>query len=769
MKNPPVRRRAPLAAAIGGAALLALMVLILLFQWNWLRGPLASVISGQIHRPVRIEGNLKVHPWSGSPWASFEGLTIGNPAWAGGGAMIDLPKLTVAWRWASLLGGKLALPLVRLDNPRARLIADAGGRQNWNFSNARSPPRPRWPAIGRLVIAGGALSYTDAKLRANFSGTLTADETPAAGVSTLAGDLVVGGAPWAGAQPLARAPKLVVRMGLLEAMAGRLTLPLVEADRPTVRLVRDASGRANWQSDPKENPKPLKLPPINHLIVSDGALRYDDAKARISFAGTVSTSETVKTNGQGSFLLQGKGTLNAAPFTARVTGGPLIDVDARRPYPFDARIEAGATRLAASGIIAHPFDFGRVSGGVRVSGPDFSDLYHLTGVALPSTPPYDLAAGFARVGRTYAFRRIAGRIGDSDLAGSLSVDDTRGRPLVTADLASRRLKLADLAAVIGGVPKHTAGHTLSPAQKIMAAKLRAEHRFLPDARLDVSRIRTTDARLTYRAASVDAGKLPIRALSLKLSLDHGLLIVDPLTMGLLQGDLAGQISLDARGAVPREAMDVKLTNARLENLIAAGNANPPLEGGLYGRAKLNGSGDSVRAAAGDANGTVSLVIPGGEIRQSLAELLGIDATKGLFLLLAKSQGETPIRCAVADFRAQNGVLTADRVVLDTGVVLSIGHGDIDLRNETINLKLDGKPKKFRLVRIAAPITIKGPLIAPKFGVEIGKAAGQVMISGVLAAFVSPLALILPFVNPGLAKNADCAALERESESPVARR
>ena len=763
-QNPPIRRRIPLAAAIGAAVVLALIVLIVLFQWNWLRGPLAWAISGRLHRPVTIAGDLHVHPWSGAPWASVEGVTIGNPAWAGGGTMAKLPRLTVQTKWRPLLAGRIALTLARLDRPAVRLVSDASGRRNWNFSDRVNSPRPRPPTIGHLVISGGTLTYDDARRRARFVGTVSSDETrgakAAANVSTVQGALTVAGAPWAGAEPLARAPRFVVKVSLLSLMAGSLVLPLVEADRPTVRLVRDAAGRGNWQLT--KDAKPLKAPPIGHLIISDGALTYDDAKGKMRFAGTISSSETVSGTGRGTFLLQGRGVVNAAPFEARVTGGPLVNVDATRPYPFDARIASGATKLAASGAVAHPFDFAKVSGRIRVSGPDFSGLYRLTGVALPSTPPYDLAAGFARMGKTYALMRIAGRVGDSDLAGTLSVDDTRGRPFVTADLASRRLKLADLAAVIGGVPKHTAGHTLSPAQKIEAARLRAEHRFLPDARLDVKSIRTTDARLTYRATSVDAGRLPIRGLSLKLALDRGLLTVDPLALALPQGRLAGTIRLDARGSVPREAMDMRLTNARLENLIGRGGANPPLEGGLYGRAKLSGAGDSVRAAAASADGVVTAVIPHGEIRQALAELMGIDAANGLFLLISKNQGETPIRCAVADFRAQNGILTAQRLVFDTGVVISTGHGQIDLRNETINLALDGKPKKFRLLRIAAPITVKGSLLSPKFGTDIGKAAPQLVVSALLGALVAPLAVILPFVNPGLGKNADCAALTGEA-------
>ncbi len=559
------------------------------------------------------------------------------------------------------------------------------------------------------------------------------------------------------------APSVEFQLGLLPfAVRRKLVLQRVEADRPVVRLVRDVAGRANWRAHPDEKSKPLNLPAINQLIISNGALRFDDAKTSTHFAGTVSSRETTSSKGRGAFVLDGKGVLNSQPFVARISGGALVNIDASRPYPFDARIQTGATRLTMNASFAHPFDFGGISGRLHLSGPDFSELYHLTGVALPSTPPYDLAAGFAVAGKTYAFRGIAGRIGDSDLGGALSVDDSSGRPLAVADLVSRRLKLADLAAVIGGVPKNPEAHTLSPAQKIMAAKLKAEQRFLPDAPLDLAKLRTTDARVSYRAESVDAGRLPVRALSLKLVLDHGLLTVDPLSMTLPQGNLAGMIRLDGRGVTPTEAMDMKLTNARLEQLIGPGRANPPLEGGLYGRAKLMGVGDSVRAAAANANGSLTLVVPRGEIRQAFAELLGIDAAKGLFLLLAKDEKETPIRCAVADFRAENGILTARRIVLDTGVVVSIGKGELDLRNETVDLQLDGKPKKFQLVRIAAPITVKGPLVAPKFGVSIGKVAGQLAIAGLVGAVASPLAIILPFVSPSLAKNADCTALEREA-------
>jgi hypothetical protein len=183
-----------------------------------------------------------------------------------------------------------------------------------------------------------------------------------------------------------------------------------------------------------------------------------------------------------------------------------------------------------------------------------------------------------------------------------------------------------------------------------------------------------------------------------------------------------------------------------------------LQGGLYARAKLSSVGDSVRAAAGNANGSVTIIVPSGAIRQTFAELMGIDATRGLYLLLTKSQKETPIRCAVADFQARHGILDLDRGILDTGVVTVNADGDVDLRQEKLNLRLTGHPKKFELLRVHAPITLTGTLVQPKVGVDIVKAAPQVLASAAVGVLAAPLAALLPFVNPGLAHNADCAAL-----------
>jgi uncharacterized protein involved in outer membrane biogenesis len=246
---------------------------------------------------------------------------------------------------------------------------------------------------------------------------------------------------------------------------------------------------------------------------------------------------------------------------------------------------------------------------------------------------------------------------------------------------------------------------------------------------------------------------------------RGLLTVDPLSLVLPQGALTGHIRLDARGATPLTSIDLALARAKLEELLPQSrNGPPPLEGALEARARLSGVGDSVRAAAASANGVVAVAVPHGQMRRLFAELLGLDVGRSLFFYLSKDQKPTAVRCAVAEFRAQDGLLTAQRLIVDTADMQAQGGGVINLRDETVNLAISGKPKHFRLLRIAAPITLKGRMDDAKLRIDFSKAGPQLGAAAILGATLSPFAAILPFIATGTAKDADCGALLAEAQT-----
>ena len=92
-----------------------------------------------------------------------------------------------------------------------------------------------------------------------------------------------------------------------------------------------------------------------------------------------------------------------------------------------------------------------------------------------------------------------------------------------------------------------------------------------------------DACVSYRAGHVRSNRFNLRGFALDLNLNHGLLRMNPLTLELAQGRIAGAASINARHNVPVSTIDVRLSNARLESMIAW-RGDAPLTGSLLGRA-----------------------------------------------------------------------------------------------------------------------------------------------------------------------------------------
>ncbi len=589
-------------------------------------------------------------------------------------------------------------------------------------------------------------------------------------------DLVIGDPHWArrdrlawavDESPFAEIADAETRVELSSLFSG-WTLRHVHVRGARLNLVRDGQGRANWSRDPRGPRKPLDLPLIRRFVIADSQILLTDARRRMELVAAIESDENVRQDGRAAFRLNGEGRLNNRPFSLVLTGGPLVNVRRDRPYPFKADMRAGPTRVRANGMLDRPFNFGAYEARLDVTGADLADLYTLIGLTLPNTPPYHLKGLLTRRERRYDIADISGRVGDSDLSGRLGVETARARPFIEADLRSNSLDFDDLAAVLGGSPDIE--ETVSDDQRVIAARLERQGRILPDARLDLDRVRNADARLTYRAARVVDAPLRLRAASLELRLERGVLTMDPLVLSLPRGAASGRVVIDARQDTPRVTLDMRLRDARLENLVPIENA---LSGVVHGRVRLTGLGANVRAAAASANGSVSFVVPSGEIRSAFAELTGVNVVRGLGLLLSGDQTRATIRCGAAEFAVRDGAATRRVFAFDTEDVFIVGEGAVDLGAERFDLALQGHPKEPRLIRVTAPIRIGGRWRAPEIGVDAAPALGQAGAAAALAGVLAPLAALLPFIDPGLAENADCRALlaggraaERAARAPT---
>jgi len=278
-------------------------------------------------------------------------------------------------------------------------------------------------------------------------------------------------------------------------------------------------------------------------------------------------------------------------------------------------------------------------------------------------------------------------------------------------------------------------------------------------------VRAMDADVKFRAKSIEAGTLPFKQVAFRVKLDDGVLALDPLAFEMAQGHLSGNVKIDAHEDVPKVHIDVRIKDIQLDQLKGKSpGAQPPLNGVMQARMVVNGSGDSVHRVMSDANGTFTMILPNGEVRSAFAELTGINVAKGLGLLLTKADDKAPIRCGVAQFNIKDGVMSAQNITFDTQNVVIKGKGDIDLGPETLNLEIKGDPKKFRFVRLRSPIEVKGHLKKPSVGLNIGDTAKQGAVAAALGTIATPLAAVIAFVDPGLAKDQNCAQMIAEADS-----
>jgi hypothetical protein len=587
--------------------------------------------------------------------------------------------------------------------------------------------------------------------------------TPTIGI----GGLDIGNPRWAGPGPMMHAEHVTVQVKLLPLFKSTLIMPSVRIERPTLHLVRGLDGRVNWVTSHGESGErgPPRFPVIQRFEMQPGEVTYRDLRRELDFRGILSANEIASEHDSRPFRLRGEGTMNGETFRFDLHGASMVNVKAGHPYPFDVNILAGSTTIVAHGSIPRPFDLGTLQADFEMAGNDLADVYYLSGIAFPNTSPFRMSGQISRTGMLISFRHLAGTIGDSDMRGDVAVE-LRGerRPLVMAKVSSHALDLDD-ALTWFGARRRAKEHGVQLKVPPTRPKPDANQLFFPDSKLKVKRVRAMDADVDYQAATVRSGRVPIRALALKLKMQDGVMHFEPVSVSLPEGKITGIVQLDATEDVATTALDARVTGVQLSQFKSKESTEAPFEGVLLGRVKLVGRGNSVHEFMGSSDGVATFVVPHGEVREVLAELTGINVARGLGFVLAKDRQRASVRCGVADLKAKAGILQIQNLVFDTDNVLITGRGSLNLDSEQFDLHIKGDPKKLRLLRLKSPITIRGPLRHPSVGVEPDtRAIGQAGVAAALGALVTPLAAVVAFVDPGLAKDADCASLLAEAQA-----
>ncbi len=566
---------------------------------------------------------------------------------------------------------------------------------------------------------------------------------------------------------LATVDRLAVTLDAMAYIRDRqVVVPAIAVTRPVIDAEQHPDGTATWSLKLPQSSGPSGPPPkIGDVAITDGRAHVVIPKLKADFQLGIATQPAA--DGQDARIaVDAHGTYADQPITGTLLGGAVLSLrDKSKPYPIDLRLANGPTKVRLNGTVQDPLSFGGADLKLDLSGPDMALLTPLAGFAIPKTPPYSIAGSLDYADRAIRFNDFHGRVGSSDLGGSIAVTPAQPREVVALDLRSHKVDLADLGGFIGSQPGRANTPDQTPEQKRAIQRAEASKQFLPTKRISLPRLQFADIHMKYHADSIAGRSVPLDDLTAKLDIVDGRIMLSPLSFGVGRGQIAADVDLAPTSATEfRTKADVRVQKVDLGRLLAATHLVQG-SGVVGGQADIDSTGNSVATIVGRGNGDLKLFMSGGNLSALLVDVAGLEFGNALLSALGIPQ-RANLECFVTDFALRRGVLESRAMIVDTNEAVVNGSGTIDLGRETLDYTLRTESKHFSIGSLPTPInlggTFKSPAIRPAVG-PLAARAGAAVGLGILF----PPAALLATIQFGVGNDTGCTRLARNDGARAA--
>ncbi len=743
---------------------------------------IAAAVEARTGRQLTLAGPVGLK-FSLFPTVTLEDVALANMPGGSRAEMARVGRVEAEFALLPLLSRRLELRRLALRAPDILLETDAEGRPNWAFAPrgggaaapAGAPPAPpsappgeaaastprRAPplSVERVTVTDGRLMYRngvtgrvrtlaverfrtepaaggDGVLR--FDGALALDELPIAVQGEAGGPERLFGAsaasPWT--------VRLAVAAGDAEArLEGAAAQPLrgrgwrVSVAAKVPDLSRFAATMPNLPAPPLRNldlaatladPGPeaaRRLPRFSDLRVSVGpndlswlwpGLRLSGLRVNAPRDDAPLALEA-EAAGAGDIPLRFSGSLGAPrPW--------LVGAAAPEPWPIELNFGAGAATAVLAGRIADvtkgALGF-ELEAAVRV--PDLAALSPLAGRPLPPVRDIALDTRISERGRGFVggafFRRLRVSSSAGDAAGDLTYAVGQRQGLV-GELASRRLDLDAL------LPP-PAPAAAPPGAGAPPPGAPADGRVIPDLPLPVDALRLVEGNIRWTLDELVAGGVPMRQVLIAVAADDGRAWLDPFAATLPGGQATVRGSADVTADPPALGVSARAAELDLAPLLSALRAPQRVVGRLDLDADLRGAGRDLRTVVGGLSGHLGLALVDGVLDAALLEGLPAELRRALLPRGAGAGGAIPFPCGAVRVQAEDGTARLRALLLETGIGRVGGEGGVNLRNETLAVRLLPDLRVAGNVALRAPVNLAGTLAAPRVGVspEAAAAAG----------------------------------------------
>jgi uncharacterized protein involved in outer membrane biogenesis len=426
-----------------------------------------------------------------------------------------------------------------------------------------------------------------------------------------------------------------------------------------------------------------------------------------------------------------------------------------KPYEIDLALLAFGVSTKVTGTATDPYNLDSFDVDIEASAVNLDGVRRAFGTGIPAVGKTTLTTHLKTRKSKLHLSKLLISFGEARIDGWLGVDLSAAVADIQAELTFSDLDLNTL------IP---AENKPGKAQEDLSAEEIAVSKIFSDQPLPFERLSRANVKARLSASNLVHKNTHVKEAEVKIDMGQDKLSVELLKFSPVRGELTGNLMVDASNSgAPHISMKLKAPHIELGELLKSVDGTSAVEGPLAADISLQGQGRNAAQIMATLNGSARLLMEQGRADAKALDMLVGGITAVLGTIFTESSSKTKINCAICDLQFNDGVMIPKLAVLDTQYSMVFAEGQVNLKQEQVDLKVLPDAKGVTL-SVAVPVIVKGSLSNPDIKVE---RTGALLKTGeIWATLIYPPAYLVKFTDLGGKQNPCVTMVAEKRGMPI---
>ena len=561
-------------------------------------------------------------------------------------------------------------------------------------------------------------------------------------------DITLDNAAEAGSEPMVKVAQLEMEIAVFPLILKReVHVEKFILKSPEINLFVSKNGHANWQFDhsavnrdfgagdsDKKSENIAKSTNANQVLlgavgIEDGILRYKDEQSGADIVLTEISNNIALEGLDKPLLLSGSAVWNNQTITGEIRLNSPSSLMKEKETELSAQISSELGFIEYMGTLRQAKTIA-TAGKLQIKTADSIKLAQWLGAEINThiTDPQSLSLTSVVDIKADSIQLVETNfiLGKTAATGDVSVNLKSKVPYVKAKVAVDTLDLSPFFENRHEEKLDTVRS--SPDKSSLSSEGWSEELIAFDA------LKAVDADVELQVSKAHIPPIHMGKISAKLALKKGILTTSIQAMEFYEGEIKGQVILDASGNTPFIKKRMALHHVNVEPYLQDAVAFDRLSGALDATMDVEARGKSEKAIISSLKGKGNFFVADGKLKGvDLAKMVQ-NVASAFTGVKAESEEGTDFSELSGSVLINQGIVSNNDLLLKAPLVLLSGEGTANLPTKQLNYTvkpkvvgtLKGSSQADELQGIQVPVRITGPFSKPKFTPDVGNIVKDVL-------------------------------------------